>query len=93
MSRDNIPENPILNSAFREPSRHWELTVEGALTQVINPGRRRSAYFVPIAPTTRKKPAEQVEFELDAKDEEGRAFTPNDLVNEIRGHVERWVVS
>jgi type III restriction enzyme len=90
MSRDNSPENPILNSPFREPSRHWELTVDGALTQVINPGRRRSAYFVPIAPTTRKKAAEQVEFELDAKDEEGRAFTPNDLVNEIRGHVERW---
>jgi type III restriction enzyme len=81
-------ENPILNSPFLEPDRHWRLDESGGFTQIIEPDRRRSEYFVPIARTS-KKP-EQGLLALDETDLEGRAFTPNDLVNEIRGHVSTW---
>lgn len=55
---------------------------------MIDPGRRKSRYFVPIACTARR--AEQRVLNLDERDAEGRAYTPNDLVDEIRSHVETW---
>ncbi|MGE0409486.1 MAG: DEAD/DEAH box helicase family protein [Amphiplicatus sp.] len=81
-------ENPILNSPYERPSRHWRLTDDGALTQIVETGRRKSEYFVPIAAT--KKRTTQAELDLDRIDSKGRAFRPNELVNEIRAHVESW---
>jgi type III restriction enzyme len=77
-------DNPILNSPFREPDRHWRLDEGGAFTQLIEPGRRRSEYFVPIARTSKK--SEQGELALEQAAIEGRTFTPNDLVNEMLVH-------
>src|SRR5208283_4633793 len=42
---DTIIENPILNSPFREPDRHWRFTDEGITNEIVN-SRRQSAYFV-----------------------------------------------
>ena len=82
------PTNPILNSPFRRPEKHWHLNNDGTPSDIIDEGRRRSEYFVPIA-QTRRRQAQQT-LDLDLVDEEGRAFTQNALINEIRGHVERW---
>ncbi len=41
-------DNPILNSPFREPARHFRFDEDG-ITSEIAEGRRRSTYFVPIA--------------------------------------------
>ncbi len=49
-----VIENPILNSPFREPARHFRFDDEGITSEVV-PGRRRSSYFVPIA-QPKKKP-------------------------------------
>ncbi|MGD0121316.1 MAG: hypothetical protein ABSC46_02000 [Candidatus Limnocylindrales bacterium] len=42
-----VIENPILNSPFREPTRHFRFDEDG-ITSEIADGRRRSTYFIPI---------------------------------------------
>ena len=46
-------ENPILNSPFREPARHFRFDDDGITNEIVE-GRRRSAYFIPI-PQPKKK--------------------------------------
>ena len=41
---DTIIENPILNSYFREPDRHWRFTDEGITNEIVET-RRASAHF------------------------------------------------
>lgn len=48
-----VIENPVLNSPFREPTRHFHFTDEG-ITNEIEDGRRISSYFVPIARPKKK---------------------------------------
>ena len=49
----NAIDNPILNSAFREPTRHFKFTDEGISNEILA-GRRPSSYFVPIAQTRKR---------------------------------------
>lgn len=51
-------QNPILNSPFREPTRHFEFNADGITDRVVE-GRRKSAYFIPV-PQPRKKGGEQL---------------------------------
>lgn len=81
-------DNPILNSPYAAPTRHWRLTDEGGFSQVIEQDRRRSLYYVPVTPKSRK--TGQQDFNFAHEDAEGRAFRPNALVNGIREQVDRW---
>jgi CRISPR-associated protein Cas2 len=47
---ERVVENPILNSPFAEPTRHFKFDEEGITNEVVD-GRRRSSYFIPIART------------------------------------------
>jgi type III restriction enzyme len=48
-----VIDNPILNSPFTEPARHFRSDDDG-ITSEIAGGRRRRTYFIPIpAPRTR----------------------------------------
>jgi type III restriction enzyme len=47
-------ENPILNSPYREPARHFRLDANGQITDTIDAGRRGSSYFLPIAAPRRR---------------------------------------
>jgi type III restriction enzyme len=50
---DAVIENPILNSPFAEPARHFRFDEDG-ITSKIAKGHRRSTYFIPIpAPRTK----------------------------------------
>ena len=67
-----VIENPILNSPFEEPQRHFKFTDEGITDEVIE-SRRISTYFMPI-PQPRKKSSRQMSFEtLWTNDQIGRA--------------------
>src|SRR6516165_7701585 len=77
----SAPEDPILNSPFSPPNRHWALDQSGTFTSIIEPGRRRSEYLVPIAQPRRAR-QQELPFAEEA--------TENALINEIRGHLERW---
>ena len=43
-----VIENPIINSPFEEPARHFRFADQGITNEVVD-GRRISSYFVPIA--------------------------------------------
>ena len=48
-----VIENPIINSPFDEPTRHFRFTDEGITNEIVD-GRRTSSYFVPIAKPKKK---------------------------------------
>ena len=79
-------DNPILNSPFAEPTRHWELDDTGIPVGSWAKGRRRSEYVVP-APPPRHQHIAQGTLELDA--EYGKPKS-NDYVNELRAKVGAW---
>ncbi len=80
-----IIENPILNSPFEEPTRHFRFADEG-ITNEIEDKRRISSYFVPIA-QPRKKSKSQLSFDTEwTKDR----IEENKFINQIRERVARW---
>jgi type III restriction enzyme len=81
---DKLIENPILNSPYREPGRHWRFTDQGITNEVVE-NRRASAYFVPI-PAPQKK-GKQLQFETEWTQDR---IEPNDKANLIREKVKHW---
>ncbi len=79
-----VIENPIINSPFEEPARHFRFTDEGITDEIID-GRRISTYFIPIAPP--KKKGRQLTFEPEWLAER---MKPNDFINQVRERVARW---
>jgi type III restriction enzyme len=81
-----VIDDPILNSPFAEPGRHWLLNERGVPTGVPADGRRRSEFVVPVPPPKHKVRAQGI---LDLEDELG-ARKPNDYINEVRAKVAAW---
>ncbi|HSW43583.1 MAG TPA: DEAD/DEAH box helicase family protein [Patescibacteria group bacterium] len=78
-------ENPILNSPFAEPARHFRFDEDG-ITSEIAEGRRRSTYFIPIA-----KPKIRGGAQLSLPgDWVAERMTDNDFINRVREHVAAW---
>ncbi len=82
--RQVIIENPVLNSPYEEPSRHFKFDDEGITDEVVGE-RRVSSYFVPIA-QPRKRGKQLV---LDTEWTQER-LKPNDEINRIRQRVTLW---
>ena len=79
-----VIDNPILNSPFREPARHFTFDAEGITDEILT-GRRPSSHFVPI-PRAKKK-GKQLQFETEwTKDR----IEPNPVVDRIRQRVGAW---
>jgi len=81
-----VIENPVINSPFREPGRHFKFTDEGITNEVIE-GRRTSSYFVPIAQPRKKKGERQLVFDTEWTQDR---IEENKLVNQIRARVKLW---
>jgi type III restriction enzyme len=79
-------DNPILNSPFAEPARHWVLDDNGVPTGVPADGRRRSEFVVPVPPARHQVRAQAA---LDLEDEYGQRKA-NDYINEVRTKVGNW---
>jgi type III restriction enzyme len=77
-----VIENPILNSPFHEPGRHFRFDQDG-ITNEIADGRRRSTYFMPIA----QPKVHRGQLALPGGEEE---VLENDFINRIREHVSAW---
>ena len=82
---DTVIDNPVLNSPFAEPTRHFRFTDEGITSEVVE-GRRSSGYFVPIA-RPKKQSAGQLVFDTEWTQDR---IEPNPFVNRVRAHVSRW---
>src|SRR6266705_680486 len=80
-----VIENPIINSPFDEPTRHFRFSDEGITNEIVD-GRRISSYFVPIA-RPRKKGKEKALFETEWTQDR---IEENKLVNKIRRRVALW---
>lgn len=80
-----VIENPVINSPFDEPKRHFRFTDEG-ITNVIVPGRRVSSYFIPIA-APRKKNKQQLQFETEWTQDR---IEENTFINQVRSRVKLW---
>lgn len=79
-----VIENPVLNSPFSEPDRHFRFDDEGITDDIVE-GRRSSSYFVPIARP--KKKGKQLAFETEWTQDR---VEENQLVNQIRARVGLW---
>lgn len=82
-------DNPILNSPYEQPDRHYVIGDRGP-TGEINDGRRPSESFVPIAVTKKRghgQDAAQIGLDLDPT---GDRRERNTLVNDIRRDVAKW---
>src|SRR6266851_4003120 len=80
-----VIENPIINSPFDEPTRHFRFSDEG-ITNEIDDGRRPSSYFVPIA-KPKKKGSGQLQFDTEWTRDR---IEENKLVNDIRLRIALW---
>ena len=80
---DAVIDNPILNSPFEEPRRHFRFDDAGITSDVLEE-RRVSAYFMPI-PAARKR--SQMHFETEwTKDR----IEENRFINRVRERVGIW---
>ncbi len=87
-------EQPILNSPYQYPARHWELDKDGQPTQQILEYRRSADFITPIPKTKKQKRASaQMPLVLD----EGKGlstavqqYDPTGNINLVRGYVDAW---
>jgi len=87
-------EQPILNSPYGHPSRHWELDETGQPTQRVTESRRRAEFITPIPrPKKRTGGAEQAALVFD----EGKGLSTKEqqydhtaVIESVRQHVGQW---
>jgi type III restriction enzyme len=87
-------DQPILNSPYVHPSKHWELDEAGQPTQRILEHRRRAKFITPIPKAKKQKSSPK---QSDILFDEGaglsnssQQYDPTSVINEIRGHVDQW---
>lgn len=91
---DDFFDHPILNSPYKYPDRHWELTSEGLPTQKITYSRRPADFITPIPkPKKQKSTVKQGSLIVDAPAASISTDTQEyhkTLINEVRKHVTDW---
>jgi type III restriction enzyme len=85
MPKQIVIENPILNSPYIEPKRHFRFSEEGITNEIIEE-RRKSAYFIPV-PRSKKKAGLQPLFKTEWTEDR---IEENKLINNIRERVSLW---
>lgn len=80
-----VIENPIINSPYDEPGRHFRFTDDGITNEIVEE-RRVSSYFVPIA-QPRKRGGQRELFDTEWTQDR---IEENKLVNDIRRRVAIW---
>lgn len=83
--RQVVIENPVLNSPYEEPRRHFRFSDDGITDETVE-ARRPSSYFVPV-PQPRKKNPKQLAFDTEWTQDR---IEENKLVNQIRERVKLW---
>lgn len=85
MGKKAAIENPIINSPFVEPQRHFYFDDEGITNRIVEQ-RRPSSYFVPIARPKKKGKEKQRVIEGWTADR----ILENPTINAIREKVKIW---
>jgi type III restriction enzyme len=79
-----VIDNPILNSPFLEPSRHFRFDDQGITNEIVD-GRRSSGYFIPIAQP--KKRGKQLQFDTEWTVDR---YKESEFINNVRRRVGMW---
>ncbi len=87
-------DQPILNSPYEYPGRHWELDKDGQPTQKVNEWRRRADFITPI-PKPRKRKESQNQSQLVFDEGKGlstekQLYDPTSIINQLRKEVDQW---
>lgn len=87
-------DQPILNSPYERPARHWELDKSGQPTQVIASSRRQADFITPIPkPRKRKGAADQASLVFDegqGLSTEKQQYDHTAVINAVREEVDKW---
>ncbi len=88
-------EQPVLNSPYERPNRHWELDETGQPTQQIVDSRRPAEFITPIPqPKKRKGAAQQAALvfapEAQQLETAGQQYDLTAIINGVRQQVDRW---
>ncbi len=92
---------PILNSPYEAPKKHWELDDERQPTGIVHEGRRPASFISPIpAPRGRAKKGAAADtsdqrmlvFDSQAASlaDDRQQYELSELINTIRGEVAKW---
>ena len=81
-----VIENPVINSGFEEPTRHFRFTDEGITNEIVE-FRRKSAYFIPIAAPKKKTKQVQLPFETEWTQDR---VEENKFINRVRERIKIW---
>ena len=82
-------EQPILNSPYAYPGRHWELE-NGLPTNRIVERRRHSEHIVPVPPARRESIQRALPLGIAGLSDERQQYDPTPIINEIRRRVDVW---
>ena len=89
-------EQPVLNSPYERPSRHWELDETGQPTQKIIESRRQVS-FISAVPTSKKQRGSSANqaslvFDKTARELEtdNQQYELMQTINGVRQQVDRW---
>jgi type III restriction enzyme len=86
-------EQPVLNSPYQYPARHWQLEDGPPTGQIV--GRRRLVEDIMPIPKARKQKAPLQQQALVFDEGKGistqaQQYDPTPIVNALREHVDRW---
>lgn len=87
-------DQPILNSPYAHPARHWELDSSGQPTQVIKESRRQADFITPIPkPRKHKGGTDQASLVFDegqGLSTEEQQYDHTAVINAVREEVDKW---
>ncbi len=86
-------DQPILNSPYECPTRHWELDADGQPTQRIIDERRRADFITPIPkPKKRRSQGQESILFPDSAglSTETQQYDPTSVINDVRKQVAAW---
>jgi type III restriction enzyme len=92
---DRFFNQPILNSPYEYPARHWELDHEGQPTQQIIEHRRGAKFITPIPKPRKQKQQPQKQFAMVLDEGKGlstgeQQYDPTGNINIVRSLVDQW---
>ena len=85
-------EQPILNSPYEYPSRHWELDASGQPTNKIRAERRKVAFITPIPKPKKSVGQRKMVFDEAAQvlGTEAQQYDLTAFIGGVRQRVDRW---
>ena len=87
-------DNPILNSPYSRPMRHWELDEDNQPTHAVIESRRASSFITPVPPPRQAgSAAAQSGLVIENPEQlahEKQQYETTSGINDVRRHVDEW---